>query len=433
MFQRPKLVRLVCPLVLCAGLGARGAHASILADSDGDGVDDAVDCRSADATTWAVPNDASGLMLAGAAATTFHWTAPSSPGGTAILYDLIRATSPSGFNSGSCLDSSDATTSPAITDAAVPAPGTAFFYLVRSKTACGGTLGTDSNNVARTGVTCSTANGGSCAIGASCAGGWCCGGSCSDLTTDAGNCGACGHVCIPAGGTNACVAGGCFPICGPVYGSCDGIPDNGCETALVTPINCGGCGIICDGYGQTADNVTCDANESCTFSCQGEHYDVDGNKTDGCEAADSPTGNHTQPAALGEGSKSCNDADTFSFGGTIINDTQVHEVPAITGFDSFTGSAPDWMSLSATGGFTCIDDLNVTLTLTSALSPACYKLTVITDVGQFSCAATVSGSCTVTHGSGAYHDGTTVYFEVQRTCSPQTNPQAVSYTVGGHL
>src|SRR5437867_490483 len=74
--------------------GAEGATA-VLADSDGDGVDDSIDCRPTDASTWAVPSEARGLALFGGASTQFAWSGPLSPGGTVPLYDLIRSTTPS--------------------------------------------------------------------------------------------------------------------------------------------------------------------------------------------------------------------------------------------------------------------------------------------------------------------------------------------------
>ena len=66
----------------CHADGASGSdsQSAVLADSDGDGVDDSMDCRPVDATTWSVPSEARSLALHGGAATTFTWSGPASPG-----------------------------------------------------------------------------------------------------------------------------------------------------------------------------------------------------------------------------------------------------------------------------------------------------------------------------------------------------------------
>ncbi len=46
----------------------------------------------------------------------------------------------------------------------------------------------------------------------------------------------------------ACVEGACKLVCGTAFGTqdCDGLTANGCESTLIDPSNCGGCGIVCD-------------------------------------------------------------------------------------------------------------------------------------------------------------------------------------------
>ncbi len=66
------------------------------------------------------------------------------------------------------------------------------------------------------------------------------------LNNDVNNCGSCGFVC---GSQNAassiCMAGSCNVACQSGWASCDGNPNNGCETSLNTLSNCGSCGGAC--------------------------------------------------------------------------------------------------------------------------------------------------------------------------------------------
>ena len=75
-------------------------------------------------------------------------------GETISGYDLLRAGGATAFNSGTCLAKNEAGTTFVLTTQA-PAPGAAFFYLVRARNACGvGTLGFSSAGVERTGTSC---------------------------------------------------------------------------------------------------------------------------------------------------------------------------------------------------------------------------------------------------------------------------------------
>ena len=51
-----------------------------------------------------------------------------------------------------------------------------------------------------------------------------------------------------AHGRPTCEQGVCGYQCSPNYADCDGDVDNGCETPLLDdPLNCGACGVRCDG------------------------------------------------------------------------------------------------------------------------------------------------------------------------------------------
>src|SRR5262249_4969024 len=120
-------------------------------DADGDGVPDASDCAPADPTAWAVPSEALNLRFPGPPPLTqLQWNAPATPGGTVVLYDLLRSTVKNDFSAATCLASGVTATS--ASDATAPTAG--FFYLVRSRNVCGGTLGNASNGTPRTGVSC---------------------------------------------------------------------------------------------------------------------------------------------------------------------------------------------------------------------------------------------------------------------------------------
>jgi len=206
-----------------------------------------------------------------------------------------------------------------------------------------------------------------------------------------------------------------------------------CASATSAPTDCGMCGMVCPGYMQHADNVTCNTSQMCTFSCQGENYDVDGAPANGCEVSDSPQGNHTQSTPQDLGTLSCQDASSNpNASGTIPSDARVHENAAVVGFDSASGSAPDWFKIEASGGLTCNNDIVLTLTVTGSLSPACYKLTVVTDKNTYSAQTNAAGTAAISQTNGQYSDNTVITLEVQKTCSTSV-VEDVSYTVTGHL
>jgi hypothetical protein len=112
------------------------------------------DCNDGDATAWQAPSEVHDLMSADQAS--LSWQAPVTPGGTVLLYDVIRSSNRSDYvTAADCVATKtpDATES----DASVPPVGGIFYYLVRSENGCvpgEGSLGTDSNGVPRTARHC---------------------------------------------------------------------------------------------------------------------------------------------------------------------------------------------------------------------------------------------------------------------------------------
>jgi hypothetical protein len=183
-----------------------------------------------------------------------------------------------------------------------------------------------------------------------------------------------------------------------------------------------------------------------TMSCEGENYDVNNDTTDGCEVADSPQGNHTVNTAANPGGtvSQCDDGTLAPLlSGTILSDARAHQEPAILGFDASTGSAPDWEALTTGSSAVCSNDIVLSLSTTgeaSAASNGCYKLTVMTDLGDTYSAQTDSSGSTpdaaagsIDHDSGGqFSDGSVVKFEVQKTCGTSVR-EDVSWTISGHF
>ena len=268
---------------------------------------------------------------------------------------------------------------------------------------------------------------------ASCAAGQTrCGTVCVDTSGDPGNCGGCGMVCSGANATMICSSGVCaISSCNQGFADCDGVVASGCETDLSTVTNCGGCGTICPGYQQPNDNVTCQGG-TCTFSCQGESYDVDGDPSNGCEVQSSLTMNHTPATALPLGAVSCFDNPPQSVNGVLPSDARVHANPAIAGFNVSTGSAPHWYVVHALGGSTCINDLSATLAIIGSAAQTCYELRVIAGGNTFIAQTTGSGMATITQGPGAYHAGDDIAFGIAKICGTSVT-EAPSYTLTFHL
>jgi hypothetical protein len=107
-------------------------------------------------------------------------------------------------------------------------------------------------NFANASESCST---GTCTLGTCTAGfGNCDSQPANGCETTLGNvthCNACGNACTNSHGSTSCTgtpgAFDCAPVCDANWASCNGNPDDGCETDLTTTSNCGICGRACSG------------------------------------------------------------------------------------------------------------------------------------------------------------------------------------------
>jgi hypothetical protein len=230
-----------------------------------------------------------------------------------------------------------------------------------------------------------------------------------------------------------------------------GCTESYCASATSAPTDCGTCGNVCPGYMELNDNVTCNTSQKCTFSCQGENYDVNDNPADGCEVADSPQGNHTQnlPSSPADALNvsDCDDGGIdFTLNGRMPSDKRVHEDPSVVGFDNATGSAPDWLYIYGVGHDFCENNIVMQLCVDGSSSPSCYMLTVITSDDTFTCQVDASGCCPnldpgasppenwgiYQTSSGQFSDNTYISIEVQKTCGTNVT-ENVTYAVTGHL
>jgi VCBS repeat protein len=103
-----------------------------------------------------------------------------------------------------------------------------------------------------------------------------------DLTNDALNCGACGHVCAGAHAGQSCDGGACtITFCDAGFADCDGQVANGCEVNLGTDAgNCGSCGNAC---GLPNASSVCRGGACAIDLCQPGFADCDADVKDGCE------------------------------------------------------------------------------------------------------------------------------------------------------
>ena len=128
-----------------------------LRDVDGDGADNATDCRPLDGTVFAAPVDVTGVLVQNFGAAQISWDLQ---GGSGTVFDIATGIvadlrTPAGFRPGTCLVS--AAQGPADFDTRPePAPGVTYYYMIRGRNTCGmGSYGSpDRDTHGSTGAPC---------------------------------------------------------------------------------------------------------------------------------------------------------------------------------------------------------------------------------------------------------------------------------------
>ena len=261
---------------------------------------------------------------------------------------------------------------------------------------CETNVGADTNNCGTCGNVCNLANanqactGGICTVG-SCKPGFAnCNNTASDgceinTTNNPLNCGACNSQCFVANGTAGCANSTCtVASCNTNWGNCNGFPQDGCETNLLTDgNNCGTCGTSCNA--SCTGNVTgttCGSGTCQITGCAGGYTNLDGTCSNGCECQVSTTASSC-PTSANLGTFAPGQAST-PFSSTLI--------PA------FVGATPNsaWFVVTFTG------QTNVSTSPT--YKP---KITLTDPANEFlmdvytSCSLTLITTCTDNGASGS--------------------------------
>jgi hypothetical protein len=108
------------------------------------------------------------------------------------------------------------------------------------------------------------------------------------------DCGGCGVACANKHGGTACEGAVCAPTCDAGYGDCDGDPANGCETDLSSSAgHCGKCGNVC----VAANGAPFCAGGACAVTCGPGFGDCNADLADGCESDLTTTSRSTKLCA----------------------------------------------------------------------------------------------------------------------------------------
>lgn len=118
-------------------------------DDDGDGYTECGgDCTDGNAGYWGRPTEARDLTFTDVAH--MSWSPPADPGGTFVMYDLIRTPAPNNFGGiAACVESNDFDTVASEPDFEFPV---IRYYLVRAENFCPGTLGQGIAGMSSSGV-----------------------------------------------------------------------------------------------------------------------------------------------------------------------------------------------------------------------------------------------------------------------------------------
>ncbi|HET8948375.1 MAG TPA: hypothetical protein VFQ07_15450, partial [Candidatus Polarisedimenticolia bacterium] len=137
----------------CADTDCCTAGACAAGDHDGDTFA-GCDCDDSNPQAWATPGEVRDLVFT-SSGTKLVWSAPLAPGGNPLVYTTLRFDDPRDFDGvGFCVAMANPNNLSS-TDFDTPAPGRAFFYLIRATSACpngAGPLGASSSGDPRTGT-----------------------------------------------------------------------------------------------------------------------------------------------------------------------------------------------------------------------------------------------------------------------------------------
>lgn len=165
--------------------------------------------------------------------------------------------------------------------------------------------------------------------------------------TDPQNCGGCGNVCSNANITTpTCAAGVCNGACNTGFGDCNNNKlTDGCERALNTLTDCGGCGVACSPA--NASGATC-ASLTCNYgACTGTFQDCDNNRGNGCES-----NKNTDNANCGSCGNRCT-GNTACYNGACVSN---RVLIAAAELDATLTTLQT--QLNGTGAFSVVDVIN---------------------------------------------------------------------------